>query len=595
MTILFNFNRPPFDCLDEGARQRLGQSLSICYFRTGQTLLEAGEAPPGLYLITKGAVTESSDHQQFGDYGEGDLFDVRAQFDGHCRHRFSALEDSLCQLIPHAVFQGLCADNPAFARYFTATLAERQEQQERRGRLGQQNLAEFILTRIDPGHLQPALQLDRHASLLAASEAMAAQGTDCLIYPAPDGSLGLATRKTLLHALTLKGLPLTAPLAVLTPAPLIGLQQESYLFDALLLMTRHRIKRLVVWRGQEVAGILHLTQVLGLFSAHSHVLTLRIARADSQASLEAVAREQQQLTRSLHAQGIHTLFLMKLIATINEQLIAKAFALVIPPEVQDQVCLLMLGSEGRGEQILKTDQDNALILRDGLHWPSRQADLAAFGALLERLGYPPCPGRVMVSNPQWVKEAAQWRAGIELACAQASEADLLWLATLADAQAIAGDRALLPPLARHLRANLTDRPDLLAEMARAAVAFHAPLTLFGRLEQAPEGLDLKRGGLFPLVHGLRVLALEADVLESSTLGRIEALVAAGRLSADYGANLREAFRLFIRLRLGSQLRSGDNRVRVDALSHGDRDLLRHALHQVKKFQQWLTIHFRLRQ
>lgn len=595
MTILFNFNRPPFDCLDEGARQRLGQSLSICYFRTGQTLLEAGEAPPGLYLITKGAVTESSDHQQFGDYGEGDLFDVRAQFDGHCRHRFSALEDSLCQLIPHAVFQGLCADNPSFARYFTATLAERQEQQERRGRLGQQNLAEFILTRIDPGHLQPALQLDRHASLLAASEAMAAQGTDCLIYPAPDGSLSLATRKTLLHALTLKGLPLTAPLAVLTPAPLIGLQQESYLFDALLLMTRHRIKRLVVWRGQEVVGILHLTQVLGLFSAHSHVLTLRIARADSQASLEAVAREQQQLTRSLHAQGIHTLFLMKLIATINEQLIAKAFALVIPPEVQDQVCLLMLGSEGRGEQIQKTDQDNALILRDGLHWPSRQGDLAAFGALLERLGYPPCPGRVMVSNPQWVKEAAQWRTEVERACVQASEADLLWLATLADAQAIAGDRALQPPLARHLRVCLTDRPDLLAEMARAAVAFHAPLTLFGRLEQAPEGLDLKRGGLFPLVHGLRVLALEAGVLESSTLGRIEALVAAGRLSADYGANLREAFRLFIRLRLGSQLRSGDNRVRVDTLSHGDRDLLRHALHQVKKFQQWLTIHFRLRQ
>ncbi|WP_412841856.1 DUF294 nucleotidyltransferase-like domain-containing protein, partial [Aeromonas dhakensis] len=143
----------------------------------------------------------------------------------------------------------------------------------------------------------------------------------------------------------------------------------SYLFDALLLMTRHRIKRLVVWQGQEVAGILHLTQVLGLFSTHSHVLTLRIARADTLPALEAVAREQQQLTRSLFAQGIHTAFLMKLIATINEQLIAKAFALVIPPEVQERVCLLMLGSEGRGEQILKTDQDNTLILPADLSWP----------------------------------------------------------------------------------------------------------------------------------------------------------------------------------------------------------------------------------
>ncbi|MEN9583263.1 MAG: hypothetical protein RLZZ616_269, partial [Pseudomonadota bacterium] len=427
------------------------------------------------------------------------------------------------------------------------------------------------------------------------TEAMVAQGTDCLLYPAHDGSLTLATRKTLLHALTLKGLPLTAPLSVLTPTQLIGLPLDSYLFDALLLMTRHRIKRLVVWRGNEVAGILQLTQVLGLFSTHSHVLTLRIARADSLPALEAVAREQQQLTRSLFAQGIHTAFLMRLIATINEQLIAKAFALLIPPEVQDKVCLLMLGSEGRGEQIQKTDQDNALILPAGLHWPDQQADLAAFSALLERLGYPPCPGRVMVNNPNWVKEVNEWQQEIERACVNAGETDLLWLATLADAHPIAGDRNLLPPIARKLREQLADRRDLLAEMVRPAVAFHAPLTLFGRLERAPDGLDLKRGGLFPLVHGIRMLALEAAILETSTLGRIEALVACDRLSAGYGSNLAEAFRLFIRLRLRSQLKGGDSRVQIGELSHGERDLLRQALHQVKKFQQWLTLHFRLRQ
>ncbi|MGU5581551.1 putative nucleotidyltransferase substrate binding domain-containing protein [Aeromonas hydrophila] len=595
MTSLFNFARPPFDCLSAEERQRLEQHLSICYFRAGQAVLKAGDAPPGLYLVLKGAVEESSPHHQFGDYGEGDLFDVRAQFDGHCRHQFSALEDLLCQLIPRGTFIELCEGNPAFARYFTASLAQRQQQQEQRAQLGQKNLAEFILTRIEPGHLQPALIVDSRLSLLAATEAMVAKGTDCLLYPATDGSLSLATRKTLLHALTLKGLPLTTPLAVLDPTPLIGLPLDSYLFDALLLMTRHRIKRLVVWQGQEVAGILHLTQVLGLFSTHSHVLTLRIARADTLPALEAVAREQQQLTRSLFGQGIHTAFLMKLIATINEQLIAKAFALVIPPAVQEKVCLLMLGSEGRGEQILKTDQDNALILPTDLHWPTQQADLATFSDLLARLGYPPCPGWVMVNNPAWVKPLALWQQEIERACIEASEADLLWLATLADAHPIAGDRALLPPLARKLREQLAERGDLLAEMVRPAVAFHAPLTLFGRLERAPEGLDLKRGGLFPLVHGIRMLALEAAILETSTLTRIEALVTAGRLSAGFGDNLAEAFRLFVRLRLRSQLKEGESRVQVNDLSHGERDLLRQALHQVKKFQQWLTLHFRLRQ
>lgn len=595
MTTLFNFARPPFDSLSAEARQRLAQSLSICYFRAGQVVLNAGDVPPGLYLVIQGTVEESAPHHHFGDYGVDDLFDVRAQFDGRCRHSFTALEDTLCQLIPRHTFLALCEQAPALASYFTANLVERQQQQEQREQLGQKNLAEFILTRIEPGHLQAPLVVENRLSLLAATEAMVAKGTDCLLYPAPDGSLTLATRKTLLHALTLKGLPLTAPLAVLTPTPLIGLPLGSYLFDALLLMTRHRIKRLVIWQQGEVAGILQLTQVLGLFSTHSHVLTLRIARADSLPALEAVAREQQQLTRSLFGQGIHTAFLMRLIATINEQLIAKAFALVIPPEVQDKVCLLMLGSEGRGEQIQKTDQDNALILPAGLHWPNQQADLAAFSALLERLGYPPCPGQVMVNNPSWVKEVNEWQQEIERACVNAGEADLLWLATLADAHPIAGDRSLLPPVARKLREQLADRQDLLAEMVRPAVAFHAPLTLFGRLERAPDGLDLKRGGLFPLVHGIRMLALEATVLETSTLGRIEALVACDRLSASYGANLAEAFRLFIRLRLRSQLKGGDSRVQISELSHGERDLLRQALHQVKKFQQWLTLHFRLRQ
>ena len=595
MTSLFNFARPPFDVLNAEQRERLEQHLSICYFRAGQTVLNAGDAPPGLYLIIKGAVEESATHHHFGDYGVDDLFDVRAQFDGRCRHQFNALEDTLCQLIPHTEFRALCDSNPALAGYFTASLAERQQQQEQREQLGQKNLAEFILTRIEPGHLQAPLVVDNRLSLLAATEAMVAKGTDCLLYPAHDGSLTLATRKTLLHALTLKGLPLTAPLAVLTPAPLIGLPLGSYLFDALLLMTRHRIKRLVIWQQGEVMGILQLTQVLGLFSTHSHVLTLRIARADTLPALEAVAREQQQLTRSLFGQGIHTAFLMKLIATINEQLIAKAFSLVIPPEVQDKVCLLMLGSEGRGEQILKTDQDNALILPADLHWPSQQKDLATFSALLEQLGYPPCPGQVMVNNPLWVKEMTQWQSGIEQACLAANETSLLWLATLSDAHPIAGDRNLLPPIARQLREQLADRRDLLAEMVRPAVAFHAPLTLFGRLERSADGLDLKRGGLFPLVHGIRMLALEATIMETSTLGRIEALVAAERLSANYGDNLAEAFRLFIRLRLRSQLKGGESRVQVNELSHGERDLLRQALHQVKKFQQWLTLHFRLRQ
>ena len=132
--------------------------------------------------------------------------------------------------------------------------------------------------------------------------------------------------------------------------------------------------------------------------------------------------------------------------------------------------------------------------------------------------------------------------------------------------------------------------------------FIAPRTLFGRLEQPPEGLDLKRGGLFPLVHGIRMLAIEGGILDTSTLGTYRRTggrraaqrrlwqQSGGGVSALYPAEAAQPTQR-AQPAQGRQQPSAD----TSDLSHSERDLLRQALHQVKKFQQWLTLHFRLRQ
>ncbi|MFR9718381.1 putative nucleotidyltransferase substrate binding domain-containing protein [Aeromonas diversa] len=599
MSQLFQLSRPPFNQLSGAQQARLQAALQLIYVRAHQVLLEPDSEPEGVLVIVKGSVEERSrdGHTHFGDYGPDDAFDIRAQFDGRARHRFTALEECLCLLIPRPLFLALCEESPHFVRYFRGTLLERQQEAGRHGEPGQQNLSEFLLTRINAEHLQPPLILTPDHSLADATRAMAEAGCDCLLWRNGIGPWQLATRTTLLHALVLHDLTPASPLQRLAPlpVPLVALSEGDYLFDALILMTRHRVKRVVITRGEAILGTLHLSRVLGLFSTHSHVLTLRIHRAGSEQALEEVAREQGRLAANLFAQGIHTAFLLRLMSAVNEQLIAKAFELTLPASLHPHLCLLALGSEGRGEQVQKTDQDNALILTEGLDWPDRVADLARFNALLVRLGYPLCPGNVMVTNPDWVKTPRQWQQAIDIALIRAEEQDLLWLSTLADAHPVAGNPTLLPPITAHLRESLAERTDILAEMARAAVAFHPPLTLFGRLEREPEGLDLKRGGLFALIHGCRLLALEAGIAATSTLDRIEALVSAGRLSRDYGNNLGEAFRLFVRLRLRSQFDRGESRLAVASLSVAERDLLRHSLHVVKKFQQWLALHFRVRQ
>lgn len=168
--------------------------------------------------------------------------------------------------------------------------------------------------------------------------------------------MGIVTRTNLLHAPVLDGYCVDSPISEIATSPVIQIEKGEYLYTAMLAMTREKVKRVRVMDGGECVGQLDLTQVLSLFATHSHVLTLRIARAESIEELAIAAHGQRKLVQTLVTNGIHTKFMMELLATVNEQIIEKAFRLVVPPKYQQHCCLMVLGSEGRGEQILKTDQ-----------------------------------------------------------------------------------------------------------------------------------------------------------------------------------------------------------------------------------------------
>ncbi|KOO11337.1 cyclic nucleotide-binding protein, partial [Vibrio xuii] len=104
----------------------------------------------------------------------------------------------------------------------------------------------------------------------------------------------------------------------------------------------------------------------------------------------------------------------------------------------DHCCLGVLGPEGRGEQILKTDQDNALIIKDGLHWHQCEPVMEKFTHTLQQLGYPLCPGNVMVNNPKWVKNQTDWKSTLSQWAKATSSEQVMDLAIFTDAHAVAG-------------------------------------------------------------------------------------------------------------------------------------------------------------
>ncbi|MDC5804478.1 DUF294 nucleotidyltransferase-like domain-containing protein [Vibrio europaeus] len=603
----FNMHSPPFDRLDSQQQNRLRGSLDVAYFRAKETLLQPGTQSQHLHILIKGAVEERSedDKEIFAHYANDDLFDVRALFEETVKHRYIALEDTLCYLLPKSVFIELYNENGQFAAYFDNNLAKRQELIDAAQQ--QQNLAEFILTKVDKEIYHPPMILSPEQPLNEVTQTLKQNGIDSALVRLNDSDVrlvedehsmpyGIITRTNMLHAVMLDGHPLDTPVGKIATFPVVHVEDGEFLFNAMIKMTRHRMKRVMVADGKEAVGMLDMTQILSAFSTHSHVLTLSIARSTSIEELALASNRQRNLVESLLNNGIRTRFIMELISAVNEQIIEKAFELIVPPALHDHCCLVVLGSEGRGEQILKTDQDNALIIKDGLHWHQCETVMGQLTHTLQQLGYPLCPGNVMVNNPKWVKTQSEWKSTISQWSKPSSAENVMDLAIFTDAHAVAGNKTLLEPITHHLKQTMLNNMLALQDFSRPALQFSLPLTLFGNVKKDKQGVDVKSGGIFPIVHGIRTLSLEYGIEEKNTFERIEALRVKRILEPETADNLSEALKLLFKLRLNQQLTNqhSHNRIDLKQIERTERDLLRHSLHVVKKFKQFLGYHYQIR-
>ena len=591
---------PPFDLLPESLRAQLGATTGTQSFAEGTRLLDAGQPSTFVYVIVHGRVQASEMRdgleQFFADFGPGDLLGAFAVIMGRARYSYVALEDTLCHAIPAARFQLLVAEHPRFAAWFHAGLSVKRKllaDSEAPAELGR-----LMLTRAGQAQLAPAVFVDASASLRECVRLMQARRVSCLLVGEP-ADPAIVTRTDVLYALALSDARPDDPVAPLMRRPLVAVDAHAVLFQALVRMTRHRVERVVVREGERIVGTLGLTEVLSHYSSQSHLIGLRLERAETIDEIAAAARGLTDLVSTLHAQGAKMSYLMELVSALNSRLIDKVFESLVPASIRERVCLLVLGSEGRSEQILKTDQDNALILADDLDWPQAAQVCEAFSAALEKLGYPPCPGKVMVNNPDWRLRQSEWRERLYQWSSNYDPNAMLELAITVDARPIAGNAELFEPLQRQIVA-LGSNDGLMRQFAAPALSFSTPLTLFGKVKTDGNGLDIKKGGVFPIVQGLRALALKAGIAETNSFRRAELLAEAGVLHTSDASDAQQALSVFLRLRLSDQLRklkdgqAIDNHIDVAALRRLDRELLRDALRVVNQFKDIVAARFKLR-
>ncbi|WP_420599310.1 DUF294 nucleotidyltransferase-like domain-containing protein [Neptuniibacter sp.] len=603
----FKMTNLPFSLLDEKEQALLKSSLDIAYYQKGEVILAANTEPEGVYVIFKGKVGESeateneediADHV-FVHYTNEDYFGAWSAIRGKAIHNFIAEEETICHLLPTKALLDLMATNGTFADYFQQNLSAKTEIVQQQSK--DQDMAEFMLAKVSDGLVRDPLVINEGTSIKDATLMMRREKADCILVKRGN-RFGMVTGTDLLDAVIVNGLSLDSDLAEIASYRLITVKPDDYLFNALIIMTQQHIERVVVMRDAEMTGIVELTDVLSYFSSHSHVIGLKIERAQTIEDLKEAEQGLEDLIRALVSNGVKTRFVMDLLAAMNGRIIAKLFNIIIPSDMQPHVCLLVMGSEGRGEQIMKTDQDNAIVYRDGLVWPGMQETLNKFSQTLIEFGFPPCPGNIMVSNPNWVKSLGEWTKMLSDWAASCEGDAQMNLAIAVDAKPVAGNPAIFKAARNWFNRHLRNNDVFFSHFAKASLEFDTPLTFFGNLKDKGE-LDIKKGGIFPIVHGVRTIALEKRIKATNTFERIEVLVADGELKEKHGKEMTEALSLFISLRLRQQVKriecsedgldSTPNIIELSSLDKLERDLLRDALHIVKGFKKHLELRYHL--
>ena len=600
----FNFSASPFDCLNPDEQRLVKDSVDIAYFPEGQTILDIGVSPTHLFVIIKGFVTQLDGDEVINTYRPDDCFDGRGLVAGRVSSRFVAAEEVVAYQLARQAVSDLIASNATFGALLFSDLSNKLSALS--DRTNQHELQSLTLSRVNEAFLRPAHFVDASADIVSVVKLFQAQRTSNVLVRDTQSQpprLGIFTTTALQRAI-LDGRPLDQ-LAVgeLANYSLIEVRPTDLLGDAMAVMLRRRVHRVVVMEGEQVLGILEALDLFSFLSNQSHLITVQIEEAKDLAGLSQGAAQITRMISVLHRSGSRVNLIAKLVQQLNARLFERAWHLIAPAELVANSCLFVMGSEGRGEQLLKTDQDNGLILRDGYIFPE---DLAAicqrFSEALNSFGYPQCPGHIMVNNPQWRKSASEFGQMTRQWLLLPDADSLMNLAIFMDAHTVCGDVHLLDEVRRGLMTLATDSDAMLSRFAAAIDSFGSSYGWWNRLlslGDADQQFNLKKEGIFPLVHGVRSLALAHRVTQTSTTGRISALVADGKLDAAMGVDLTDSLHFFMGLKLKvglAELDTGKDvtgAINVARLSSLDRDLLKDTLGVVKRFKALLRHRFHL--
>ncbi len=520
-----------------------------------------------------------------------------------------ALEDCLFTSIKADVFLKLCKENQEFQNCFTNEFGRLMLNKSFASIISRQikdkefNLPFFnrpIHTIFKPNISTCSMDTSIENAALKMSRNNASA---IFIKKDRQGIQGIVTDADLRKKVLGENMDLTLPVSSIMSQPLISISADCQVFEAFLTMKQQDKRHLVV-HGQSgaVTGIISENDLISAQVESTYLLIKTVKSATNISDIENIHSKLEKMLLDPIKNGANTEYITRLITTFSDAIIDKIILFSIE-KMGNPPCkfvFLTMGSEGRGEQTLVSDQDNALIFEDTKENEKMKKYFDALSILicdqLALAGYKYCDGNNMAKNPKWCQPLSQWKTYFQRWIDTPAPENLLNSSIFFDFRGTWGDISIADELKDYLFKSVENGAFFLRNLTENALTIKPPLSMFGKFVTKTQGerkgsLDIKKA-MLPIIDFARIYCLKNAIPQSNTLARLFRLYTRHAITNKEYIDIIRAYNYMMQLRFLRQIttiideeKPADNYIYLDNLSALDQTLLKEIIKITEKLQQ----------
>lgn len=623
--LAFFATHAPFDHMEHAHLLWMLERMHLGYYPEGEVIVSPEQGVVDRFWVIKQGVVhgeqsiaQASEADAWLELAEGECFPLGALLANRAvASVYRAGTDTFCYELSAADFHALAAKSEPFRDFCTrriANLLEHSKQviqaQFSQSSSEQQSLDSPLsaIVRREPVVCTPDTPLREALTLMRTQRVGSMVAVDGRYRP-----VGILTLHDVLERVALPQTDLDQPvIRVMTPDP-AGLPPQALAHEAALMMAKQGFRHVLVVEQGRLVGLVSEKDLFALQRVGIGEIGTTLRHADSVSTLQQAAADIRRMAHNMMAQGVAPEQITQFISTFNDMLTVRVIELefaasgLVADGLHEHVCWMALGSEGRLEQTLNTDQDNAIVfsLPPGMTAEAMRERLLPvarrINETLALCGFPLCKGEIMASNPRWCLSEEEWRATfLDWISVGVPEA-LLNASIFFDFRPLCAAHPLADELRQWLVRVAADNGRFLHQMAENALRNRPPLGLVRDFVVGKENkLDLKVNGITPFVDAARIFSLAAGVAQTNTIQRLRASAERMRLlPAEIDAWVDALLYIqVLRLRHHheAQVKGGealDNRIDPRQLNELDRRILKEAFRQARKLQARLALEYQL--